>query len=306
MARFEVFIPASGPEGMALTLRVNAETWMAALKLGLTKIGEAGALPQNVLCDIGDDESIHVTDPRSSRVFRIVELREKPPPPPEEARTDPELAPLAPRVAQPAPPPRKPEPPPPRTAQPPPKSEPPRPRPTAAREPDPATKKAEDVLVDLFERTPAVFGKGRDEALYFLLDLAMEKIPADAGSVYVADLNRRDLRFAAARGPKADALLKLGMTVPMGRGFVGFCAQEGVGIAINDAQRDPRFYKEVADRLGYETKSIMTTPIVSHGRTLGALQLINKKGSSAFTPGELAVLHYLAHQAAAYLESRGE
>src|SRR6478752_5614166 len=76
MARYEVYIPASGPEGMNLTLRVTADTWMAALKVGLKKIGEGGSLATNILCDIQDDESIHVTDPLSNRVFRIAQIPE--------------------------------------------------------------------------------------------------------------------------------------------------------------------------------------------------------------------------------------
>ena len=80
MARFEVFIPAASPEELNLTLRVTAGTWMVALKIGLRKIGQ-GSMPTDVLCDVKDDESIHVTDPRSGRVFRIVELPEVTEPP---------------------------------------------------------------------------------------------------------------------------------------------------------------------------------------------------------------------------------
>jgi GAF domain len=164
----------------------------------------------------------------------------------------------------------------------------------------------EDVLSELFERTPALFQKPLDEALYYLLDLAMEKVPVDSGTVYVADLNRRDLAFAAVRGPKAKELLALKLRVPMGKGFVGFCAQEGVAVAMSDVHRDKRFFREISDRIGYETRSMITTPIILHGRTLGALQLINKKGSSVFTQGELSILHYLAHQGALLLEARDE
>ena len=437
MARFEVFIPAVDPDGLNLTLRVTADTWMAALKIGLKKIGGA-VPPRDVLCDVHEDESIHVTDPRSGRVFRIIEIPEvsdpgvlvrtvsaqpnlaAPPPlqrPPEspapapppvpapQARApapaatprtspparEPSSAPARPAASVPPRPaasaparesaaapaqaaapkpaqaqeakaasapaasaplarPRAPAPPvassassvkaaPPRPAEaaapaalplaarvPPPEPRPPRRAPAAGEPPKKPTpvkvvevaapKKTppkqigrpgdatsvEEVLIELFEKTPAVFEKGRSDALYFLLDLAMEKIPAESGSVYVADLNRRDLTFAAARGPKSKELLALGLRVPMGRGFVGFCAQEGVAVAISDAQRDPRFFRDISERLGYETRSVLTTPIIAGGRTLGAMQLLNKKGSSSFTHGELSILHYVAHQAALYLE----
>ena len=92
----------------------------------------------------------------------------------------------------------------------------------------------------------------------------------------------------------------------MGRGFVGFCAQEGVGIAVSDAQRDPRHFSEVSVKLGYAIHSVITTPVLVNGRTLGAIQLLNKKGSSSFSSAELSMLHYVAHQAAVYLEASGE
>ena len=244
MPRFEVFIPPAQADGLALTLRVSAESWMAALKMGLRKIGE-GALPQNVACDVNADDSVHVLDPRTGRTFRIVEA----------ARA-------------------------------------------ALRD------AAEEALVDLFERVPAVFQKPQAEGLYYLLDLALEKIPSDAGSVWLADLNRHDLRFAAARGPKAAELLGAGISVPMGQGLVGFCAQEGVGVVAADAARDPRHRADVAGRFGYEAKTVLTTPILAAGRTHGAIQLVNRKGEAAFSQAELAMLHYVAHQAAVYLEAQ--
>ena len=59
-----------------MTLKVGAENWMAALKAGLQKLGEQGTVSQNVMVDIQDDNSIHVTEANSGRVFRIRELSE--------------------------------------------------------------------------------------------------------------------------------------------------------------------------------------------------------------------------------------
>ena len=74
MARFEVFVPAAPPRvPMDLTLRLDADHWLGALKAGLQRMGEINP-SSNVLCDIRADGSIHVTDPDSGRVFRIAEL----------------------------------------------------------------------------------------------------------------------------------------------------------------------------------------------------------------------------------------
>jgi GAF domain-containing protein len=163
----------------------------------------------------------------------------------------------------------------------------------------------EEVLSELFERTQDAFGLEREEGLAFLLDLALEKIPAESGSVFVADFSSNDLALAQARGPKSAELKRLDLRMPVGVGIVGFCAQEAVSLAISDTQKDPRFYKNVSKKLGYDTRSILCAPMVSDGRTFGCLEVINKKGTSHFTDSELAILAYVAHQGAKYLEQTG-
>ena len=76
MARFEVFIPAAEPGSFDVTLRVDAANWMQALKTGFHRLGEQGLVPHNVLVDVQDDGSVHVTDANSARVFRIREMSE--------------------------------------------------------------------------------------------------------------------------------------------------------------------------------------------------------------------------------------
>ncbi len=85
--------------------------------------------------------------------------------------------------------------------------------------------------------------KDADAALGFVLDLAMEKVPAESGSAYRADISSRMVRFVAARRPKADELMRLGPAVPVGTGLVGVSVEQGVGLAISDADQDPRFFR---------------------------------------------------------------
>src|SRR6185436_14319670 len=95
-----------------------------------------------------------------------------------------------------------------------------------------------------------------DDALAFVLDLALEKVPAESGSVFRADYATGDLSFAVARGPRAKELLAAKIVVPAGSGFAGFCSQEGVSLAISDVDKDPRHYSAVADKVDYEITSL--------------------------------------------------
>lgn len=349
MPKFEVYVPASPPKlPVAVTLRVDSDNWLAALKVGLQKVG-GGELAANILCDIQADGSIHVTDPGGARVFRIREMESPaaapppppvpdanrtavmhapPPPPPAHpaAPAAPAAAPSAPRAAPPAPPPRAPAPPP-RAPAPPPRA-PTTQKPTAAARPTPdsvASRIEEvaapeqpqperigriaspeagptDILADVFFRAAEINRKtDRDDGLRFILDLAMERIRCDAGSVLLGRYQTGDLAFVVARGPKADEILRLRLSVPWGKGLVGFSAQENVCLAVSDAEKDPRFYRAVSDAVGYATRSALCAPIASGGRVRGALELLNKAGGS-FSAADLAVLSYLGHKAGEFLD----
>lgn len=387
MPKFEVFIPAADEQSFNVTFRVDAANWMAALKTGMQKLGEQGATTRNVLVDVQEDNSVHVTEPVSGRVFQIREMTDAesaaaqvkkpaaasppPPPPPRpaeavkpdvhtaktqpgmpaatpepiplqnpvEPKTSPELAAavsLASATAASPPklsggigisttaetspmraveaPSRTPEP----LVAPPPialkeekivelerPTRPPTGRIGRAKATTAERDALEDMLEDVFERVADLLREtDAQKAMYFLLDLALEKIPAESGSVLRADTTSGDLTFLAARGPKAKELLEAKLVVPHGQGIVGFCSMEGVSVALSDVQKDPRFYPAVSERLKYENKSVLTAPMMTHGRAFGCFQILNKKDDKPFTAPELGVLSYLAHQGALYLNER--
>ncbi len=272
MARFEVFVPAAPPKlPVDLTLRLEADHWLGALKTGLGRLGETQA-SNNVLCDVQADGSIHVTDPDTGRVFRILELPALPP-----VAAPPAAAPPAePKVPVPVPP-----------------------RPIGRLV---AAARAEDVLAELFlEVSDLGQMEDRKLGLEFVLDNAMRIIGCEAGSVFTADLGRQDLSFEVVRGPSADKLMSLGLKVPIGVGVVGFCAQENVCVAVSDVEKDSRFYRAVSEATGYQTRSLLCAPMARKGRVVGCLEVLNKKGGKPYDQKDMAVLSYLAAQAAAFL-----
>lgn len=388
MAKFEVYIPASEPGGFNLTLKVGADNWMAALKAGMQKLGEQGAISQNVMVDIQDDNSIHVTEAASGKVFRIRELTEEEaqkaqvkrpsqirtaPAAPEkpafqsarsEVKTEPGLQavlpaadtnktiPMAP-LGDVRPPPKAPEV---KPAPPPPAAAPsfdkdktvtggpdhaPPPRRVKASPSQilrgrveivdveelvqpvkpvtgsigrvksvPPTGKSqrqmtEDLLAEVFMRVVEIDKLGTPEdAAKFVLDLALEKIPCEAGSVLKADGATGDLSFLQAHGPKARELMSGKIVIPAGTGIAGFCSAEGVSVAVSDVEKDPRFYAAVGERVGFQTRSMLCSPMMTHGRSFGCVQLINRKGGPQFQEYEVGLLAYLAHQAALFMNSK--
>jgi putative methionine-R-sulfoxide reductase with GAF domain len=286
VARFEVYVPEAPPDlPAALTLRVDAAHWLAALKAGLARFG-LPAPPAHVLCDIKADGSIHVTDPASGRVFRIHELGSGP------SAVAPEPEPDGPTDAPPVPSARaerieeapSPPPPPGRIGR------------------AVAPLGSGTLLTDLFGQAAALAGaRDRRAALALALDLALHFTDAEAGSAYVLEPDTGDLLFEVARGPRAAEVMRLGMHIPMGLGLVGFSAQEGVCVAVCDAPHHPRFFRGISEAVGYETRSVLCAPIVLDGELFGVLQVLNRRGGDHFGPTDVTVVSYLASRAAEWL-----
>lgn len=336
MAWFEVFIPASAQMPNHVTLTIEGQNWMDALRTGLANIGQGPI--SNIMCDIQPDNSIHVTDTGTRRVFRLRETAAPgggisppaaPAPAPRAAAPAPAPAPApraammaavavpaaapAPRAAAPAP---APAPPPQRAAQ---FHSGPAPAMRAESQPtatDPALKAAEvateldvtDAIADVFDATQDLLMSDRIDPKAVadtLLDLALRKIPAEAGTFYLADVNGHDLHFTAVRGPKADALRRGNFSVKVGQGIIGFCAQEGVCLVIRDMQHDNRYFAAIAEAIGYQPRDTLCASAEKDGRLFGAIQLINSKRGS-FTSAEMELMRYLGLTAAEMLGRAAE
>lgn len=138
-----------------------------------------------------------------------------------------------------------------------------------------------------------------------LLDIALAHIPAESGTFYLADVNGHELAFTSVRGPKADALRKSGLSVKVGQGIIGFCAQEGICLVVSDIQKDPRFYSAIARSIDYQPKDTVCASAEKDGRLFGAVQLINSRGGG-FDAAHMEVLRFIGLTAAAMLERISE
>lgn len=125
-----------------------------------------------------------------------------------------------------------------------------------------------------------------------ILGISIELANCETGSIFLVDQDAKDLFFATVHGPKAADLQD--MHIDFGQGIVGTCAQDQKTIAVSDVQKDPRFCKEISDRIGYETHSILATPIMYKGNVLGVIELINKKGSDIYSHFDIALIERIA------------
>ena len=160
----------------------------------------------------------------------------------------------------------------------------------------------DDVLADLFMDTMDLMTMDGTEGFQFILDLALRTIKAEAGSVILSDINSAlsDLYFAAAVGRVADQLTSI--RIPRGKGIVGFSVEAGCALAVSDVDKNPNFYRRVAEKTGFDTRSILCVPVQFNDRTYGAIELVNKVGSNRWSAGEVSVVVFLAQKLGEYLD----
>lgn len=67
------------------------------------------------------------------------------------------------------------------------------------------------------------------------------------------------------------------------RGIAGLVARTGVTVNVKDAYKDARFSKEIDQKTGYITRSILCMPIMAVDGILGVVQMVNKRSGGGFT-----------------------
>lgn len=157
------------------------------------------------------------------------------------------------------------------------------------------TQVADNALEDVFLEIPPIFdGMSIAEAADFVLNLAMDKIRSESGSILFTTSKGDELFFATTRGPKAADVKDY--RIPMGEGVAGFCAREGVCLLIADVKSDLRFYEAISRSMGYEVTSLLCAPIQYQRRVYGCIELINPTDRSTYSHAQLNALKYMGEE----------
>lgn len=140
------------------------------------------------------------------------------------------------------------------------------------------------------------------EVLERLLQVTVQIINAAGSSVWLwADEDEERLVCRAAFHPGKDERL-IGQHVLSGKGIVGWVVQSNEGTIVSDPAHDGRFYPHIDKSSGFLTTSILAVPIHLRNRTLGVLEVVNKR-DGRFTAKDLAYAEMLAASAAIAIDN---
>jgi signal transduction histidine kinase len=138
-----------------------------------------------------------------------------------------------------------------------------------------------------------------DDLLELILSKLTELVEADRATLYLLDEAKDDLVSKLVAGGEVRSI-----RMKVGHGIAGLVAQTGEAIRVEDAYRDPRFEREWDLLTGYRTTSMLAAPLKNHvGRTIGVLQVLNKRGGKGFSDDDEAILGALGTQAAVAIDN---
>lgn len=146
-----------------------------------------------------------------------------------------------------------------------------------------------------------------DVLLEKIMDVSLKITGADGGSLVLLEgdklvfkmVNGALLHSATIKGSEVSTLI--GFTIPKSVGIIGWVIDNGSVVRVDDAKKDSRFYPEVDEVTGYETRSMLCVPLRLSSGVIGALEFVSKE-YGAFNKEDDDIISYFADQAALSIE----
>ena len=135
-----------------------------------------------------------------------------------------------------------------------------------------------------------------DDLLELIIDTATRMMDAKASSLLLLDHSTKKLYFKVATGEKKEEVRKY--EINLGQGIAGYVAETGEPLLIHDVTKDPRWYKQISESIGFETRSIACVPMEVDGEIIGVVEIIDKEDGSPITDENMKALTVFTEMAA--------
>ena len=126
----------------------------------------------------------------------------------------------------------------------------------------------------------------------------------EASSLLLVNNENNKLYFEISIGSKEQELKNYSLN--MGEGIAGWVAKNSTSLIVNDVDTDPRFFAEIGDKIGFDTKSILAVPMLIKEKCVGVIEIINRNDGGYFTNEDLQWLEMFASQSAIAIKNAKE
>ncbi len=140
-----------------------------------------------------------------------------------------------------------------------------------------------------------------DQLLDRYMDLILKIVRAEAGTLYLTDAAHKELIFNVVKGEVKRKIT--GMRIGLGEGIAGWVAQNGRPYVATDVKNDPRWLREVGNKIKFDIRDVLCVPLQTPKEIIGSIEIINKMDGKSFQREDLELLISLANQIAMVIEN---
>ncbi len=133
-----------------------------------------------------------------------------------------------------------------------------------------------------------------------IVNAASEISDSEEASILMFDPAKNTLYFQAATN--LDTQLNRGLVVPLEDSIAGWIVKNQEPVIVDDPKKDKRHFTDIDNITNMKTDSLLGIPLLSKGKVIGVLEVINKRGGK-FTQEDQDVLLALGAQAAVAIEN---
>ena len=116
-----------------------------------------------------------------------------------------------------------------------------------------------------------------------------------AASIILCDSDA-DLVIRYATGPASEVISNI--RFPAEKGIAGHCIDTGKIVVVFDAKKSPHHFTEIDKVSGFKTESILCVPLSVKGKTIGCVELLNKRDGTLFNEDDIAIATIMSNFAA--------
>lgn len=139
-----------------------------------------------------------------------------------------------------------------------------------------------------------------NEVLQLMMQKVSQLLEPESWSLLLAGDDGK-LYFEICVGPAAEQLKAL--KVPVDEGIAGSVFRTGKGRLVGDVREDPDFSARFDAMTSFRTKSIIAVPLLSRGKSLGVIEIVNGEHGREFTVDDLRACAAIADFAAIAIEN---
>jgi signal transduction histidine kinase len=137
--------------------------------------------------------------------------------------------------------------------------------------------------------------------LHSIIEVATQLIDTESASVLLLNKKEGEFYFEMTIGEKRDQTEPI--IVPFVGSMAGWIVKNGETLIVDNIQEEEHRFSEADQITHFEMRAVLGVPLTIQEKTVGVIEVFNKRSYTGFTSDDIHTLSILATQAAAAIEN---